>query len=124
MALKKSKHKHCKTTRSRNKKEIYCGKCAGDGKGHMQCERLKCSCKDSLVHISRIEGQLKTLKDYINEGKKCEDVAMLTTSIAKSFDSLRVKTLKNFLLNTILSDKKLSKKELESVDVILNLYKK
>jgi len=84
----------------------------------------KCSCKKSFNHLSRIEGQIKTLKKYINEGKKCEDVAMLTTSIAKSFDTLRMRTLKNFFKNEVLYDNKISKKTEDTIDKILKLYKK
>ena len=91
---------------------------------YKKCKNKICSCKDSLNHISRIEGQIRTLKKYIEDGKKCEDVAMLTTSIAKSFDTLRAKTLQNFFINEILPDKKLSKKESEKIEKIFKLYKK
>lgn len=89
-----------------------------------KCKNMQCSCKDSLNHISRIEGQMKTLKKYVEGGKRCEEVAMLTTSIAKSFDTLRAKTLQNFFINEILPEKKLSKKEMEKIDKIFKLYKK
>lgn len=89
-----------------------------------ECQILKCTCKESLNHINRIEGQLKTLKTYISEEQGCEKIAMLTTSIAKSFDSLRTKTLKNFILNEVVRGQKLSKKELEKINQILKLYKK
>jgi len=89
-----------------------------------QCQVLKCTCKESLHHINRIEGQLKTLKTYIEEEQGCEKIAILTTSIAKSFDSLRTKTLKNFILNEVVRGQKLSKKELEKINQILKLYKK
>ena len=88
------------------------------------CKTLKCDCKSSLDHLNRIEGQIRKLKEYINEEKKCEEVAMLSTSIAKSFDTLRAKTLKNFFINEVLEDKKLSKKEMEKIDAIFKLYKK
>lgn len=88
------------------------------------CKVESCACIKSLNHLNRIEGQIKTLKKYVAEGKKCEEVAMLTTSIAKSFDTLRAKTLKNFFINEILSEKKLSKKDLEKIDQIFKLYKK
>ena len=78
---------------------------------------------DSLNHLKRIEGQIKTLKKYIEEGKRCEDVAMLTTSIAKSFDTLRAQTVKNFFINEILKGK-VSQKDQEKIDAIFKLYKK
>jgi DNA-binding FrmR family transcriptional regulator len=89
-----------------------------------KCKYKSCDCKDSLNHLSRIEGQIRTLKKYIEEGQKCEKVASLTTSIAKSFDSLRAKTLKNFFINDILGEKKISKKDLERIEKIFKMYKK
>lgn len=87
------------------------------------CKTDTCSCARSLNHIKRIEGQIKTLKEYIEEGKRCEDVAMLTTSIAKSFDTLRAQTIKNFFINEILKGK-VSQKDQEKIDTIFKLYKK
>jgi DNA-binding FrmR family transcriptional regulator len=89
-----------------------------------QVKNKKCACRESLNHLSRIEGQIRTLKKYIEEEKRCEDVAILTTSIAKSFDTLRAKTLKSFFINEILSNKELSKKDLLRIEEIFKLYKK
>ncbi len=90
------------------------------------CKKVekKCECKDLLNHINRIEGQIKTLKKYVNEGRRCEDVAMLSTSIAKSFDSLRVQTLRNFFINEILAGIQLGAKDKKRIEDILKLYKK
>ena len=85
---------------------------------------IKCDCKSSIDHISRIEGQLRKLKEYVEEENRCADVAKLSTSIAKSFDSLRVKTLKNFVMNEILRNCHISDKKIEEFDEILKLYKK
>ncbi len=98
-------------------KEKKCDKVC-KSKGH------NCACKESLDHLNRIEGQIRTLKKYIEEGKRCEEVALLSTSIAKSFDTLRTRTLRNFFINEVLYGKKLSKKDEERIDKILKLYKK
>ena len=90
------------------------------GKG----KERSCECKTTLNHLSRIEGQIKALKQYIEEGKRCRDVAMLSASIAKSFDTLRARTLKNFILNDVLSGIKIPSKKEEEIDEILKLYKK
>ncbi len=82
------------------------------------------ACKKSLNHISRIEGQLRTLRRYIEGSGSCEDIAMLTTSIAKSFDTLRARTLRNFFVNEVLAGKKMSPKVEERMNIILKLYKK
>jgi len=80
--------------------------------------------KMRINHLNRIQGQIETLKRYINEGECCEKIARLSTSIAKSFDSLRVNTLEGFILNELLSDQDVSSTKLEKLAKILNLHKK
>ena len=87
-------------------------------------KKKDCSCKESLNHLNRIEGQIRTLKNYIDEGRRCKDVAMLSASIAKSFDTLRARTLKNYFLNDVLEGKKMAEKQKEEIEQILKLYKK
>jgi len=80
--------------------------------------------KQSINHLNRIQGQIETLKTYMEEGKNCADIAQLTTSIAKSFDSLRMKTLEGFITNELLNHECLSIKKKDRLSQILNLYKK
>jgi len=80
--------------------------------------------KQSINHLNRIQGQIETLKKYIEEDKCCGQIAQLTTSIAKSFDSLRSKTLEGFILNELLANKKMPSEKKEKLKRILNLYKK
>lgn len=80
--------------------------------------------KKMLNHLNRIQGQISTLKKYIDEDKCCADIAQLTTSIAKSFDSVRIKTLEGFVLHELLASKKLDKRKKEQLEIILKLYKK
>ena len=90
------------------------------------CKNIKktCDCENNLNHLNRIEGQIRALKKYIEEGKKRKDVAMLSASITKSFDTLRARTLKNFVLNDILDGAKISIKKEKEIEEILKLYKK
>lgn len=71
--------------------------------------------KKTIHHLNRILGQIETLKEYISDDKSCGDIAQLTTSIAKSFDSLRTKTLEGFILHEFLEDKQVSLKKNENV---------
>ena len=80
--------------------------------------------KENLDHLNRIQGQIETLKKYISEDRCCADIAQLTTSVAKSFDTLRTKTLESFICNQLLKDKEVSKKQMDNLKRILNLYKK
>lgn len=80
--------------------------------------------KRTVNHLNRIQGQIETLKKYIEQDKSCGEIAQLTTSIAKSFDSLRTKTLEGFILNDFLSDKKVPVEKIKKLKQIINLYKK
>ncbi|MBF0299490.1 MAG: metal-sensing transcriptional repressor [Oligoflexia bacterium] len=70
--------------------------------------------KKTLVHIKRIQGQLNTLVNYIEDGQNCKDIAMLTTSIAKSFDALRFRTLEGYIINDLLVGTKTSIEQIET----------
>jgi DNA-binding FrmR family transcriptional regulator len=80
--------------------------------------------KQSVDHLNRIQGQIETLKKYMEEDKDCADIAQLTTSIAKSFDSLRTKTLEGFIMNELLEHEKISSSKKEKLNRVLSLYKK
>lgn len=79
--------------------------------------------KDTLNHIHRIEGQLQRLKQYIADDNPCIDIALLTTSIAKSFDGLQARTLEGFILNKVIN-KNISKTEINNLQMLIKLYKK
>ncbi|MBD3270200.1 metal-sensing transcriptional repressor [Candidatus Peregrinibacteria bacterium] len=66
-------------------------------------------CKALVDHISRIQGQLDTLKKYINNNQSCEDITLLTSSVTKSFDSVRKKIVEGYIIEEILSKKIYSK---------------
>lgn len=81
--------------------------------------------KNTLDHLNRILGQIETLKKYIAEDADCLDIAMLVTSVAKSFDALRSKTLEGSIVNQILDGgQRLSKDQKEKLSQVINLYKK
>ena len=79
--------------------------------------------RETLDHINRIQGQIEALKAYVSDGKDCLEVATLTTSIAKSFDSLRFRTLEGYLIHQF-SGNEVSHKQHEQLRSLLNLYKK
>lgn len=80
--------------------------------------------KKVLNHLNRIQGQISTLKKYIEEDQCCGEIAQLTTSIAKSFDSVRTKTLEGFILNELFDGANIDELKQEKLDQILKLYKK
>jgi len=87
-------------------------------------EEIKKRRQKNIHHLNRIQGQIKTLKKYLERGECCGEIAQLTTSIAKSFDTLRSKTLEGFILNEFLSGEKVSEEKKKKLKRIINLYKK
>jgi DNA-binding FrmR family transcriptional regulator len=88
-------------------------------------ETIKKRRKATLNHLNRIQGQIVTLKEYIESDADCLDIAMLVTSIAKSFDALRSKTLEGSIVHQILNGgQELSKEQKEKLSQVINLYKK
>jgi len=81
-------------------------------------------CTQNIQHLNRIQGQIEALKKYIEDDKCCGEIAQLSTSIAKSFDTLRSNTLKNFILNEFVFDNKISAAKIKKMERIINLYKK
>lgn len=67
-------------------------------------------CEKIVKHLSRIQGQITALKEYIEETRSCEDVAHLLKSITTSFASVRTDIVEAMifqqLTNNTLSEKK------------------
>lgn len=80
-------------------------------------------CKKTIGHINRIIGQLKTLRSYVEDEKGCHDIASLATSITKSCDSLRMRTLEGFVLHDI-CESDLSADQKDKLQKIIERYKK
>jgi DNA-binding FrmR family transcriptional regulator len=80
--------------------------------------------QETLVHINRIQGQMEALKKYIAESEDCLKIASLTTSIAKSFDTLRFRTLEAILSNEFCGVKVLNAARSEKLHDLLQLYKR
>jgi DNA-binding FrmR family transcriptional regulator len=80
--------------------------------------------KATVSHIRRIQGQINTLVKYFEEEKECLEIVMLMTSIAKSFDTLRFRTLEGFITSDLLTDRQCSGKQYKNLSKVLSLYKK
>jgi DNA-binding FrmR family transcriptional regulator len=90
----------------------------------MSTEIMKKRRQETLVHINRIQGQIEALKKYIAGSEDCLKIASLTTSIAKSFDALRFRTLESILGNEFCGGKILSAAQSEKLHDLLQLYKR
>lgn len=80
--------------------------------------------QETLNHLNRIQGQIEALKKYVEENRSCEEISILATSIAKSFDTLRARTLRGFITYDLLDGKKVEEQKLEQLEKLLNLHKK
>ena len=90
----------------------------------MITEHKKKRRQETLDHIKRIQGQIEALKKYLDQDEECIKIASLTTSIAKSFDALRFRTLEGFLIHQFLGGKSASQAQVENLQELLSLYKK
>ena len=79
-------------------------------------------CNSNMNHLNRIEGQIKKLKEYIKDGEDCKRIAMLMKSTSNSFESLKQKTMKNFVLNEF--GKNISEEKINNINEIFESYKK
>lgn len=80
------------------------------------------SCAKIVRHLSRIQGQIDALKNYIEENRSCEDVSHLTQSILTSFNSVRASIVEETLSRELKSNR-LSPKDRERLHTVLALYK-
>ena len=81
------------------------------------------NCKKILNHLSRIQGQIDSLKRAVETGNSCEDVALLTSSILRSFDSARASIVETYILEDILGGKKVSADKADKLSRVVSLYK-
>ncbi len=80
-------------------------------------------CQKIINHLSRIQGQIDSLKRAVEAGNPCDEVAMLTNSILRSFDSARANIVETYILEEILGGKKVSADKAEKLSRVISLYK-
>lgn len=80
-------------------------------------------CTKVLHHLSRIQGQIDSLKRAVGTGASCDDVALLTNSILRSFDSARATIIENYILEDVMGGKKVSADKATKLSRIVSLYK-
>ena len=80
--------------------------------------------RQNIAHLNRIMGQMETLRHYMEQGESCTNINQLATSIAKSFDSLRIKTLEGFITQELLQGEEISSSKFATLRKLLELHKK
>ena len=93
----------------------------------MKCNKKECEnefCESPINHLKRVEGQMKKIREYIEKGEKCQEIALLLKSVSNSFESAKNNILRNFVLDRMGRNQKISKKELEKINKVFNSFKK
>lgn len=72
-------------------------------------------CKKVIAHVSRLQGQLETLKNYLDSGKSCDEVVHIMLSATKSFDSLKAKVVESYLHVELCKSDKACVKDIEQL---------
>jgi DNA-binding FrmR family transcriptional regulator len=83
----------------------------------------KNDCRTLVNHLSRIQGQIETLKEYLNEDQECKKVAFLLTSVAKSFDSLRASVVEKYIQREFIDDDELMLKSMQKMESLMKLIR-
>lgn len=81
-------------------------------------------CKAIISHLSRIQGQINTLKKYVEDDESCEKVVQLTSSVFKSVDSAKAKIVETYLKREFLKDEELKPRLKKDLELLLKLIKK
>jgi len=76
--------------------------------------------QETVHHINRLIGQLNTLKEYIEEDRRCKEIASLARSISSSAKGLKIRTLKGYILYD-LTDGDLDDEAIEELNEQLQL---
>jgi len=70
--------------------------------------------------LNVIEGQVRGIKQMIENDRNCEEIIMQMSAINKSLKSLSNNIIKNYLSNHIIDDIKNNK--IESIDEVFSLF--
>lgn len=81
-------------------------------------------CRELKAHLSRIQGQINTLKEYIENDRDCRDIVNLSLSVGKSFDSYKAKLTEAFVSRELLNKGKISQDEFDDLLDFLRMIKK
>jgi DNA-binding FrmR family transcriptional regulator len=81
------------------------------------------TCKELVPHISRLEGQLASLKKKIEAEDSCTDIVRLALSAAKSFDSLKAKLVEGYILLELMNGEDIKASESDDLKELLKLIK-
>lgn len=76
--------------------------------------------KDTIKRLNVIEGQIRGIKQMVEEERDCDDILIQISAATKSLKSLGNKMLKNYLSTCVVHDIKNDK--LEVVDDIMGLF--
>lgn len=81
------------------------------------------TCKELVPHISRLEGQLASLKRKIEAEESCSDIVRLALSASKSFDSLKSKLVEGYVKLELLNGKDIKSSQSGDFNELLKLIK-
>lgn len=77
--------------------------------------------KDRLIkRLNKIEGQVRGIKQMIEDNRYCDDILIQISAIDKSLKSLGKEVLKNYLSTCVVNDIKNDK--LEVINEIVELF--
>lgn len=76
--------------------------------------------QELITRLNRIEGQVRGIKQMINDDRYCDDILIQISAIINSLKSFGNNILKDYLSTTVVDDLKNGK--LETIEEIVTLF--
>lgn len=80
-------------------------------------------CQNLLPHLSRIEGQIRALKQKMESEHDCGEIVQLALSTTNSFKSFKSKLFEEFIKHELLAGNPLSTQKAADFEQMLKLSK-
>lgn len=76
--------------------------------------------QELITRLNRIEGQVRGIKQMINDDRYCDDILIQISAIINSLKGFGNNILKDYLSTTVVDD--LKKGKLETIEEIVTLF--
>lgn len=86
----------------------------------MEKEKVTGSKQELITRLNRLEGQIRGIKQMINDDRECDDILIQISAIINSLKGFSKTILKEHLSTKIVDDLKNGK--IESVEEVITLF--
>jgi len=76
--------------------------------------------QELVTRLNRVEGQVRGIKQMINDNRKCDDILIQISAVINSLKGFSKTIIKEHLSTNIVED--LKKNEVEAIDEVITLF--